>query len=161
MDFDLMVELFKENEIPYIKELKRGNFDDIIEYDPKFESTIPTEYFGLPQLSNYENLAEGVVIKPIKNLRTKQGARVILKIKIENFNERIKNPDKKKKKKSKPVNKIFYVFKEFININRLESVISKEGELNEESYKEIAELLFEDAALRLLTYQFCFRSFTD
>ena len=78
MDFDLMVELFKENEIPYIKELKRGNFDDIIEYDPKFESTIPTEYFGLPQLPNYENLAEGVVIKPIKNLRTKQGARVIL-----------------------------------------------------------------------------------
>ena len=42
------------------------------------------EHFGLLQLPN-ENLAEGIVIKPIKNLRAKKGARVILKIKIEDL----------------------------------------------------------------------------
>ncbi|CAI2174262.1 1631_t:CDS:2 [Funneliformis geosporum] len=87
VDFDITIDLFKENDIPHVKELSR----------------------------DYENLAVGIVIKPIKPLRTDNGSRVILKIKIEDFEERKR-----------------------VNINRLESVISKQGELNEENDNEIS-----------------------
>jgi hypothetical protein len=58
-----------------------------VNYPIRFESSIPAR-LGLPAIKN--NVAEGVVIKPIKNITVGTGkgvARAILKLKLDEFKE--------------------------------------------------------------------------
>ena len=64
-----------------------GKYDEAVNYPIRFESTIPAR-LGLPSIKG--NVAEGVVIKPIKNILVGTGkgpARAILKLKLDEFKE--------------------------------------------------------------------------
>jgi Rnl2 family RNA ligase len=98
--------------------LAQGTYDEVSNYDPAFETKIPT-LLGLPSLPN--NLAEGVVIKttsggtPLK--------RQIFKRKIKKYSEgRVKPPAKPKEDLSDLVERI----SPLINENRLQAVVSKD-----------------------------------
>jgi Rnl2 family RNA ligase len=61
IDYDICCELFKQNGFYYATPLARGIFNEVVNYNPCFQSLIPS-LFGLPPLD--KNYAEGVVIKP-------------------------------------------------------------------------------------------------
>ncbi|CAG8465772.1 3562_t:CDS:2 [Racocetra fulgida] len=148
LDFDIMEELLNASDIPYLKPLIKDSYENVIKFDPNFTTTIP-KLFGyptpLPPPFN-DNMAEGIVIKPVKNIRTSKRRRVILKIKAPNFDERKKNPDKLSKKvKVTSVDKVMMDLSEFININRLNSVISKQNVKVKNDEMKMVELLYEDA----------------
>ncbi len=62
----------------------------MLNYPLGFQSTLPAK-FGLPPLDGRTNTAEGIVIKPLRNVvvdTSKGPRRVIFKRKVENFQER-------------------------------------------------------------------------
>ncbi|KAF0478683.1 RNA ligase [Gigaspora margarita] len=143
IDFDIMEELLNEIDL---QPLIRDNYQNIIKYNPKFITTIPNLLGCSPP--SYENIAEGIVIKPVKNIRTSRGDRVIIKIKPPEFEERTKNPEKSNKKSNKektPIDIVKTNLFEFINKNRLNSVISKLGTEDKNDEMKLANLLYDDA----------------
>lgn len=63
--------------IPSVPILARGTFEEMFNFNPRFDSTIP-ELLGLPRLEN--NIAEGIVIRTNENkFLHKTDKRVILK----------------------------------------------------------------------------------
>ena len=82
------MELFKQSGFLYAEPLATGTLQDMISYPLGFESKLPAK-FGLPPLDK-PNIAEGIVIKPIKDvfIESKKGPkRVIFKRKVEGFAE--------------------------------------------------------------------------
>lgn len=82
------MELFKQSGFLYAEPLAMGTLQDMISYPLGFESKLPAK-FGLPPLDK-PNIAEGIVIKPIKDVfvESKKGPkRVIFKRKVEGFAE--------------------------------------------------------------------------
>ncbi|CAG8764455.1 28858_t:CDS:2, partial [Dentiscutata erythropus] len=145
LDFDIMEELLKESDLPYLKPLIRDSYQNIIKYEPKFTTTIP-KLLGYPTpllpLFN-ENIAEGIVIKPIKSIRTR--SRIIIKIKPPQFEEQIKNPENLNKNEKTPIDIVKMNLFEFINMNRLNSVISKLDTKDKSDEMKLANLLYENA----------------
>ena len=82
--------------------LARGKLCDVIDYNPYFETTLP-DRLGLPKVD--DNIAEGVVIKPIKDMTLNSGKRIIIKKKNERFAE-ITGVVKTKKKICYKISKI-------------------------------------------------------
>ncbi|CAG8606874.1 15263_t:CDS:2 [Cetraspora pellucida] len=148
LDFDIMKELLKVSDIPYLKPLIKDSYKNVIQFDPNFTTTIP-KLLGYPTPLPPpfdKNMAEGIVIKPAKNIRTSKRHRVILKIKASDFDERKKNPDKSnKKRRVTSFDKIIMDLSEFINMNRLNSVISKQNTKDKNDEMKMVELLYEDA----------------
>ncbi|RIA95193.1 hypothetical protein C1645_817038 [Glomus cerebriforme] len=170
VEWDTMKTLLNDSNVPFVGELSRGSFLECKDYNPEFSSTIPQE-FHLPSFQNlnFMNKVEGIVIRPLKNLLTTKGDRVILKIKTQDFDERtcgkVKPPEFSTlletsndqgnanisylyntgsyEKKVNSVNP--KIFLSFVNKNRLESVISKVGNLTQENKEQFITLLFEDA----------------
>lgn len=100
--------------------------DEALNVSPIFESKV-YELFDLPKIDN--NFAEGLVIKPVKEMYFGDGKRVILKNKNPKFDEIIGN-DRKKVDKIEPtysddVKELIAKIAEYSNINRLNNVISK------------------------------------
>lgn len=88
LDYDVCMELFKQSGYLYAEPLATGTLQAMISYPLGFESKLPAK-FGLPPLDK-PNVAEGIVIKPIKDiiLESKKGPRrVIFKRKVEGFAE--------------------------------------------------------------------------
>ena len=88
LDYDVCIELFKESGFLYAEPLATGTLQDMIGYPLGFQSKLPAK-FGLPALDK-PNVAEGIVIKPVKNLvldTMKGPKRVIFKRKVEGFAE--------------------------------------------------------------------------
>ena len=88
LDYDVCMELFKQSGFLYAEPLATGTLQDMISYPLGFESKLPAK-FGLPPLDK-PNIAEGIVIKPIKDVfvESKKGPkRVIFKRKVEGFAE--------------------------------------------------------------------------
>lgn len=72
--------------VGYIPILYKGTFDDMLNLNPEYESTIYQRY-GLPKIEN--NTAEGYVIKPIYPLlEIKPHQRIIIKLKADKFADR-------------------------------------------------------------------------
>lgn len=88
LDYDICEEIFNKSGFLYAEPLATGTLQDMINFPLGFESKLPPK-FGLPSLDK-PNVAEGIVIKPVKNvvLDTKKGPkRVIFKRKVEGFAE--------------------------------------------------------------------------
>lgn len=128
LDYTTCIEMFETTKLPYIKVLFTGTFEECLNYDNEFQTTIPS-YYGLPDVEG--NTCEGIVIKPYRDefvLRT--GSRVILKKKNDKFSE---NKGVIRDKKA-PVNKefsdelvkIFNSVEPYINENRFNAVFSKD-----------------------------------
>eukprot|EP01129_Flabellula_baltica_P010301 TRINITY_DN433_c1_g1_i1.p1 TRINITY_DN433_c1_g1~~TRINITY_DN433_c1_g1_i1.p1 ORF type:complete len:367 (+),score=76.92 TRINITY_DN433_c1_g1_i1:366-1466(+) len=159
--FDIKVEdvgyvsydVFKElcqGRFLYATELKRGTFDECFDYDVEFETFIPAQ-LGLPLIEN--NIAEGIVLKPVIPAYTDEGERVILKKKHPNFSEVQSVPKKKKAPAKKGPSKIPDEAQAFVDIielyiteNRLRNVISKEGEIadSKKAKADLTNLFKED-----------------
>jgi len=106
----------------------------VIKYNNEFESGI-YKLFNLHEIEN--NICEGVVIKPIVDLKMGE-SRVILKSKNEKFMEKAKAPKQKVKKELSDDDKNFLeeVFK-YITENRLNNVLSKMCELTEKDFGKL------------------------
>ena len=74
----------------------RGTFEEVFNVNTEIDSTIP-ELLGLPKLP--DNIIEGMVIRPNKNLKTPLNERVIIKKKNKEFMEKASEPNPAKKAK--------------------------------------------------------------
>jgi len=133
VDPEESIKIFQSNDINYMKSLFIGKMNEALTYQLGFDSTIPSIY-KLPKLPKGSNKAEGVVVKPLKNVisLTKKNhmERVIIKIKLPEFDEirkssyttKPKNPNAGKKKQTFISKLMCYVTQQ-----RLVSALTKVG----------------------------------
>ncbi len=92
LDYDICVDLFKSCELLYAEPLVTGTLQDMLGYPLGWDSKIPAK-LGFPPLpADVKNPAEGIVVKPMKNVmleteRDPELVRVIFKRKIDGFRE--------------------------------------------------------------------------
>jgi Rnl2 family RNA ligase len=139
LDFDTMVKLCEKVNFLYSKELFRGSFDDCLKFSANCNNHLTTipKYFGLDDISS--NIREGNVIKPVQPLyHHKTGDCFIVKDKNAIFRENnLSQP-------AVVVSELAELVKaasNYINTNRLNSLISKVGQpIRVEDKKDIASL---------------------
>jgi len=124
VDYDKFVELCDLVGLPRCVEIARGSFDEILEIDPAF----PTKMSDC----GATDIAEGFVMKPVKNSYLDKGDRIILKKKSPGFSERTseKTPRPPKEPMTELQQSIFDAGQAYINDERVASAISKLGEGN-------------------------------
>lgn len=132
-----------KEQLLHAKTLFKGDIDSCLKYPNKFESTIPKE-LGLPKLTN--NLCEGVIIRPAKPIYFKNGTRVLLKNKNENWAENRKFHKKIKVEEEVPekVRKLQEAIATYATENRLNNVISKVGEITKKDFGKVLGMFNKD-----------------
>ena len=156
-DYDKALKIFQQVGMIGAKPLFIGKYEEALEYNLEFDSTIPS-LLGLPQLP-FKNPAEGIVIKPMKPIyvETSKGRfRPILKKKIPKFAEdsRFHQATKWNSQKA-TVQTIDLSFEEelsqemlaLVTETRLSNVISKVGRVsgsNGEMKQQLVQLLVSD-----------------
>jgi Rnl2 family RNA ligase len=121
--------LFEAVDLFYAKPLLRGTMDECLNYPNKFPSKI-SQWLGLPPIE--DNVAEGVVIKPVEPQFLRIGERVILKSKNEKFKERKtkkKRPKKEEVKITETGERLLQELQSMVTENRLQNVLSKREEM--------------------------------
>jgi Rnl2 family RNA ligase len=143
LSVDKANELFKLYNIFYAEELFRGSFQECLDYQNEFNSTLPAK-LGMEPLET--NICEGVVIKPIEPKYFNGGSRVILKNKNDKFTER----DTSKQREKKPVTvgpealKLLDEMRSMINENRLRAVLSKGETIGQKDFGKLMGLVSQD-----------------
>lgn len=147
VNYDKAIEMFEDNDLFYAKILCRGTWDVVCKYPNTFETTIPAD-LGYPKIEN--NIAEGVVIKNVCDKRFGNGKRMILKNKTTKFSE----VNKRKKiivDDTPEIAGIKQNILTLINVNRVDAVISKIGEVTKKDFgrimKDITNDIIEDYAI--------------
>ncbi|CAL9970314.1 RNA ligase [Vibrio phage D148] len=144
---DEMVEHIAE-EIPLAPEVGRGEFNDLLMLDNDFQSLIPG-IFKLEVPEGEKAQCEGFVMRPSSGDKfLSSGARAIIKHKNKAFNEKGGNKDPKRFKDAALTDEETEIFKKFsvyFNSVRLESVLSKEGEVTWKDFGRVNGLLIQDA----------------
>lgn len=139
--------------VPYLKQLKKGTLDELYtDFDPNlFESTIYS-YYNLPKIEN--NIAEGVVFKPLEPAFLYNGSHAIIKYKSSKFREtnisdhikEIINQDKDVKENINPIIlELFNILKYKITTNRKNNVISKYSEDHFKHENQLKMFVINDA----------------
>ncbi|MCP4152839.1 MAG: RNA ligase, Rnl2 family [bacterium] len=121
--------LFESVDMFYAKPLLRGTMEECLNYPNTFLSKI-SQWLGLPEIE--DNIAEGVVIKPVNPGYLKVGERIIMKSKNEKFKERKsvkKRPPKQVVPLSPEAERLLQEMEAMVTENRLRNVLSKRGEL--------------------------------
>ena len=117
--------------LPYVCPLFVGSFEECMNYDVNFQTTIPTLY-NLPEIEN--NFAEGVIIRPMVEHAFYNGDRIIFKKKSEKFDE---------KKRVKQIEIIEYpghiieLFEQvsaYINVDRFLNVLSHFSKVSKKEF---------------------------
>eukprot|EP01130_Rhizamoeba_saxonica_P001426 TRINITY_DN11287_c0_g1_i1.p1 TRINITY_DN11287_c0_g1~~TRINITY_DN11287_c0_g1_i1.p1 ORF type:complete len:356 (+),score=69.45 TRINITY_DN11287_c0_g1_i1:13-1080(+) len=147
-------QLFENFDFFYNHEIMRGTFEQCMSFDvDTFKTTIP-EKLGLPPLEDFENISEGIVVKPVDEVFYWAKGRISLKVKSEMFKEvtgQNKNRTKDKKKKSQfpqdpELTEAWQDLSRYITENRLRNVLSKLGPITEQNQKgQVTKLLANDA----------------
>jgi Rnl2 family RNA ligase len=89
LDFGDAVTVFERAKIFFAAPLFVGKYEQAIDYSPAFDSTI-SRRLGFPKIPNHQNKAEGVVVRPMKEIlvSSKKGmVRAVIKNKIPEFKE--------------------------------------------------------------------------
>jgi Rnl2 family RNA ligase len=89
LDYEEAVHLWERVGVFYAVPLRTGTYEQAMEHSIRFDSTVPRR-LGLPPLPPGTNLAEGVVVKPVREIQapSERGMiRPILKRKIPEFAE--------------------------------------------------------------------------
>ncbi len=127
-----------------VQPLKVGSYYDLRQHTNEFPSTI-YEYFRLPQIEN--NICEGFVMKPIEAREFTTGDRVIIKDKNDKFKE-IERAPKKQRKVDNTLSEYsmetLALIEPYINDNRLNSVLSKHGEIHKSDFNDVLKAFKED-----------------
>jgi len=142
IEWDVLKKIVSECWLKHVPEIYRWTLEEVLKVSNKFKTLIPQIYW-LEEINN--NIAEGIVIKTLKDLRMWKNNRIIIKSKNDEFKEKWKI-----KKIHKEMNltelqkKYLYELSKFIEENRIISVISKWliniDELKNKSTKEIGKL---------------------
>jgi Rnl2 family RNA ligase len=143
LDVNIANMYFEKVKLLHAKTIFKGSIDECLKYKNDFNTTIPKE-LGLPPLE--PNIAEGVVIKPVKTLYFNNGVRVMLKNKNEKWSEN-KKYHKSIKQTDKPTEKIIKLQEAIITYvteNRLNNVISKIGEVTKKDYGRVLGMFNKD-----------------
>ncbi|MBH25217.1 MAG: RNA ligase [Myxococcales bacterium] len=147
--YDEMTALLEELEIPCAEPLMIGSLGDCLEFPVRFSSTIPA-LLGLPPLPDDDNLAEGVVLKPVPfvEVETEGGPlRPILKLKIAEFSEDDRYhqarpwPKRDEQGAGYALDLLEWEMMARVNVNRLDNAISKIGRVEGADDPRRAELL--------------------
>jgi Rnl2 family RNA ligase len=152
VNYDKCIEIFQKLDLFHAKILTRGTLEDVIKFEVEgFQTTIPG-LLGLPDIE--DNIAEGVVIKPV-NAHYISGDRVIIKKKTKAFSEvnvesimKLKKEQKKNveiKKISDEVIELSNILVCYVTINRVKNLISKIGEVKVDEVNSLIGLLAKDA----------------
>jgi Rnl2 family RNA ligase len=125
-------ELFEKEEFLHAKTLFQGTLNECLEYPNAFPSRIP-EWLNLPAIE--DNICEGVVIRPVEPLYLRNGSRILLKNKNSRFAEKkaVKNRPSTppaEQTGSEALISLFDIVESYITENRLNSVVSKIGEVS-------------------------------
>ncbi len=129
LSVDEVNRLFEAVGLFYAKSLFRGTMEECLNYPNKFPSKI-SQWLGLPSIE--DNVAEGVVLKPVEPQFLKIGERVILKSKNEKFEERKakkKRPKKEEVKITEAGERFLEELQFMVTENRLQNVLSKREEM--------------------------------
>lgn len=154
VDVETANEFFESIGVLYAKTLFKGSLKEALAYPNIFNSTIP-EYFGLPPLT--DNVAEGVIIKPMVAKCFGNGVRVILKNKNEKWTE--KSKAKSKGNVSKTVvftpaaQAVWDELDRYVTTNRLYNVLSKIGEFHPKITGQLVGLFAKDVLNEFLKEQ--------
>ena len=146
MNWDEVKNLSNKFGLKIVPELFRGTFEEALEYPNEFITKVP-ELYGLEPIEG--NICEGVVIKPLKDLRLPTGDRVILK----NKNDKFKEKGKVKKSKNKAVKTLtddekrrVQEITRYFEENRIQNVLSKgDVKLDWKQFGKLSGLFFKDA----------------
>ena len=130
--------LMNEYEIPTTPVLGYAkSLSDALEWNESFITKKLRDGFDE---NNPQSEAEGIVIEPVSPKFLPSGERVYLKKKTKRFLEKGKNKiEKPKVSLNEPLSKLLETSLEYINDNRFNAVVSKEGEVN---IKMIGLMLF-------------------
>ena len=149
LDYDVCMQLFKDVGFLYLEPLITGTLQDMLCFELGFKTTLPAQ-LGLPPLAQEgrRNVAEGIVVKPLKNLvlETDKGEprRVIFKRKVEKFHEWKPRRKKHTKSKEKEFSKsdadrelLRYEMSALVTDQRVVNTVSKRGVPEDEEWEEL------------------------
>jgi len=148
--FDAL-KIIKDSGFPYYAEpLLVGTFEEAKQYPRTFLTPIPQKYFKLPLMD--DNIAEGVVLKPVKNGHFPNGSRLLFKNKSERFSEkaygikplRIKNSKPRELSMEDEPTRLYHEMMSMVTLPRLESVISKVGQVTQKDFSKLMGLYTRD-----------------
>ena len=149
LDTDTVSLLFEAVGFLHAKTLFKGSLDDCLQYPNDFQSQI-SKLLGLPDL--IQNTCEGVVIRPIKPCFFRNGARVLIKNKNEQWNENNNYIDKeilksilrKEDALSDDAQMLCEEIAKYITENRLNNVVSKIGTITQKDFGKLLGLYSKD-----------------
>lgn len=137
--------IFQKCGIPYCETLFRGSLEECLQYPNDFESTIYKKH-NLPPITDYKNICEGVVIKPIEPRFFGGGNRFILKNKNAKFKEtKVKKaqPKNKTKLSDEAQDKLTDLLSH-VTENRLSNVLSKLTDTEKKERRNILREMHHD-----------------
>ncbi len=141
LDVDECNKAFDLFKIPRAQTLFKGSFDECINYNNKFITTIPTIH-NLPPIEG--NLCEGTVIKP-KDVRYIKGDRMIIKHPNDSFAEVTPRNKRKLPNLTKNENIIFNKMIEYICELRLVKTNAKRGSTKSTDFGKLLGEFVQDA----------------
>jgi Rnl2 family RNA ligase len=128
-----------------------ASLDEALELSPVFTSRVYDTLHPDDNFCTYdsgENLAEGIVLKPaIDVLYTPNGSRVFIKNKHPNFSEK---KNRRRTDKGEGKNQFIEIANQYVNGNRMNAVISKEGEVAPKDYGRIIQLMCADVIIDMV-----------
>jgi Rnl2 family RNA ligase len=158
LNYDMVISLCNECNIPVVPILFRGTFDECIEWSSEHNADASEiwKIFGMPfEIPN--NIREGHVIKPLIDKHTKifidknlnisnhNCSRIIFKDKNNKFKENINKKESKEKiSYSNIVNRLFDKISSMICISRFNNIVSKYGEYTIKDFSNLMNLMVDD-----------------
>ena len=141
--------LVNEYEIPTVPVLGYAkNLSEALECNESFTTNKLRDGFDT---ENPQAEAEGIVIEPVTPRHLPSGERVYLKKKTKRFLEKGKNKiEKPKVSLNEALSKLLETALEYINENRFNAVVSKEGGVNIKAIGKIAGLMTQDIIVDLI-----------
>eukprot|EP00794_Sanderia_malayensis_P006659 gene6659-7411_t len=157
LDYSDAMNIFEKFDMLYVKPLFKGKANDALNYKIGFDSTILMQ-LGLPKLAAGTNVAEGIVVRPLKNILAVGPFgdldRLMIKIKVPQFDETRKQKGDKKGKGSitnRPDKQLIPIMVRYITENRMVSAGVKTGHPDtEEIEQKIKEEFMEDVMTEML-----------
>ena len=141
--------LMNEYEIPTVPVLGVApSLSDSLVHNESFVTNLLRDGFDV---ANQQSEAEGIVIEPVNPRYLTTGERVYIKKKTKRFLEKGKNKiEKPKVGLNESLSKLLETSLEYINENRFNAVVSKEGEVSIKMIGKVAGLMTQDIVVDII-----------
>lgn len=141
LDFKEFKEVCEHSGIVHTPVLFIGSLEEALAYHNDFETKVPAIY-NLPPIEN--NIAEGVVIKPVHEYSFYKGDRVILKNKNDIFSEVKVKIKKEPIELTDEIKNVLDSVSNYITENRLHNIISHFPEVYKKDFGKVLKAFNED-----------------